>query len=442
MIMKKMFFTFFILYSFVVLSQNKELDQLIKISDSLETIENYKVALDFWNKNQSKAPKLSKYYITYFRYWNDAEKQSFNQIIGIQNAILKISNRDKFETNLLLKIFSKHFHYIAENESWQEALDVAEKGYKIKDFNQAKLETRTDYLYDLGYLYDMVGNSFEGIKFYKKSLALYVKQFGENTTDVALNYNNLAFAYSNVYNQKNTIAYYEKAAKIWEIVYKSTIDNKDYLVAVYHNLIYEYINYGDLEKAQINLTKLNNYFLKKYKTSDSKKESLYSHSFLDYSLSNIRMNLALKNKEDAIKILRDFEENQYLNHKEIEYSNHLMQCYQEIANFLIESTDYETALKLIQKALPVANKYKLSHYLITLNASLAKIYKNKSQNNLAIQFYEIAQQNNTKTYFNSSKYTLEFLKAEVYYKSNQEKNAISSIKKNIEQLLFDHSKKE
>ena len=110
------------------------------------------------------------------------------------------------------------------------------EGYSLKDFEQAMSETKTDYLYDLGYLYDKVGNSFEGIKFYKKSLDLYIKQFGEVNNDVALNYNNLAYAYTNVYNQKNTIAYYEKAAKIWEKLNEKTIDDKDYLITVYNNL--------------------------------------------------------------------------------------------------------------------------------------------------------------------------------------------------------------
>jgi CHAT domain-containing protein len=438
--MKKLFLTFLCLYSFVVFSQNKEIEKLINCSDSLETTENYKIALNFWKKNQSKAPQLSKHYITYFTYWNDTENQSFNQIIGVEKALLKIPKRDELETNLLLKVFSNHYHHIAENGDWEKTLEKALEGYAIKDFNQAKLETRTDYLYDLGYLYDKVGNSFEGIKFYKKSLALYIKQFGENTTDVALNYNNLAYAYANVYNQKNTIAYYEKAAKIWEIVYKYTIDNKDYLVTVYHNLVYQYINYGDLEKAQINLTKLNNYFFTKYKTTESKKELRYFLSFSDFCLSNIRLNLALNKKENALKILRDFEENQFLPYQKAEHSKYLMQCYQEIADFLIDNNDCETALKLIQKALPLANKYEQNFYLVTLNSKLAAIYKCQNKNDLAIKFYEIAQ-NNTKTYFNSSKYTLEFLKAEVYYKSNQEKLAISNIKKNIEQLLFDLSKK-
>lgn len=436
----------FTLVHFLCFSQSNDFKTIVKKAYAFENKENYAEAKKLFQaqENSKLFSTREKIFITnYIVFYNYLleEDTDIKKVDKILNIYYSLQNRNTYETELLLNLFSSKYHNVAGEIGWQEALDIAEKGYKIKDFNQAKLETRTDYLYDLGYLYDKVGNSFEGIKFYKKSLALYVKQFGENTTDVALNYNNLAYAYTNVYNQKSTIAYYEKAAKIWEIVYKDTIDNKDYLVTVYHNLVYQYINYGDLEKAQINLTKLNNYFFTKYKTTESKKELRYFLSFSDFCLSNIRMNLALNKKENALKFLRDFEENQFLPYQKAEHSKYLMQCYQEIADFLIDNNDCETALKLIQKALPLANKYEQNFYLVTLNSKLAAIYKCQNKNDLAIKFYEIAQKNNTKTYFNSSKYTLEFLKAEVYYKSNQEKLAISNIKKNIEQLLFDLSKK-
>ena len=123
--MKKLILIFFFLYNFILYSQSKDLDRLIKISDSLEYQESYKIAIDFWKKNNTKAPSLSKYYIVYFSYWNDTENQSFNQIIDIQKALLKIPNRDKFETNLLLKVFSNHFHHIAEKGDWEKTLEKA-----------------------------------------------------------------------------------------------------------------------------------------------------------------------------------------------------------------------------------------------------------------------------------------------------------------------------
>ncbi len=263
----------FTLVHFLCFSQSNDFKTIVKKAYAFENKENYAEAKKLFQaqENSKLFSTREKIFITnYIVFYNYLleEDTDIKKVDKILNIYYSLQNRNTYETELLLNLFSSKYHNVAGEIGWQEALDIAEKGYKIKDFNQAKLETRTDYLYDLGYLYDKVGNSFEGIKFYKKSLALYVKQFGENTTDVALNYNNLAYAYTNVYNQKSTIAYYEKAAKIWEIVYKDTIDNKDYLVTVYHNLVYQYINYGDLEKAQINLTKLNNYFFTKYKTSE------------------------------------------------------------------------------------------------------------------------------------------------------------------------------
>jgi len=82
-IMKKWLFAFLFLFNFVVLSQEYTLKQIIKISDSLELNEKYIDAIDFWKKNTSVFPILSKNYISYFEYWNDFENQSFDTIISI-----------------------------------------------------------------------------------------------------------------------------------------------------------------------------------------------------------------------------------------------------------------------------------------------------------------------------------------------------------------------
>jgi tetratricopeptide (TPR) repeat protein len=444
--MKMFLVVLFFFVGLPIFSQTKPFKLALKKAYNFEKTENYVSAKKVFEviKNDKQVTISEKLFIKNYLLFYDYLLSDQNDIKNIDLAIkdiLRIEKRTYYESELLINLTSSKYHFLANTAGWSASLTAAEAGYKLKDFNYAKLETRTDYLYDLGYLYDKAGNSFEGINFYKKSLALYIKEYGEINTEVALNYNNLAYAYTNVYNQKNIIAYYEKAARIWEIVYKNLIDDHDYLVTVCHNLIYQYINYGNLEKAVQKLNKLNNYVLKKYQTNESKKESTYSLSFLDYSLSNIRLNLALNNKNKALKFLENFEENHFLPYKKEIHYTYLMQCYSEIADYLIDNKDCETALNLLEKALSIANKYEQKQYLVTLNAQIATVYKCQNKKDLAIKFFEIAQKNNTKTYFNSSKYTLEFLKAEVYFEKNQGKIALSSIKTNIEQLLFDYSKK-
>ena len=443
--MKNTLLLFFLFLSLSISSQTKKFKVALKKAYFYEKTEDFLLAKEVLKTAQKeKSINTSEkvflqHYILFYDYLLSDMQDIKNIDLAIQ-YLTSIKNRNSFETELLLNLTTSKYHYLANNTGFEASLEVAEKGYKIKDFNQAKLETRTDYLYDLGYLYDKTGNSFEGIKFYKKSLTLYIKQFGENNTEVALNYNNLAYAYSNIYNQKNTIAYYEKATKIWENVYKNKTSEKDYLITVYYNLISQYINYGDIENAKKNLLKLNNYFHQKYKTSKANDERHFS-SFFDYSLSNIRLNLALNQKDIAMQFLKDFENNQLLPYKEQSHSTFLIQCYEEIADFLIENKDYTLAQDLIEKGLLLAEKYEQNHYLITLNAKKGKLYKFQNKLDLSLEHYEIAQKNNKKTYFNSSKYIIEYLKSEIYFEKNQSQKSVVNLKNNIEQLVFDFSKK-
>lgn len=444
--MKRVLTILFLLINFFVFSQTKPFISALNKAYKFEETENYLEAKKVFEsiKKGNEISNSEKSFINNYIIFYDYLVSDQTDIKPIENVIknlLSIEKRKNYETELLVNLTTSKYHFLASNVGWKESLTVAEEGYRLKDFNQAKRETRTDYLYDLGYLYDKVGNSFEGINFYKKSLDLYIKKYGEVNNEVALNYNNLAFAYANVYNQKNTIAYYEKAAKIWETLHKDSNDSKDYLVRVYHNLIYQYINYGDLEKAQLKLIKLNNYIKKKYQTNASKSETTYFLSFSDYSLSNIRMNLALDKRNEALKFLEDFERNQFLPYKKNIHATYLIQCYEEVVDFLIEKKEYETAFRLILKGLSLANKYEQKPYLVTLNSKIATIYKSQNKNDLALKFYQEAQNYNDDIYFNSTKYTLEFLKAELLFETNQTKKAVSNIRNNIEQLLFDYNKK-
>ncbi|RAR50454.1 CHAT domain-containing protein [Flavobacterium lacus] len=444
--MKRFLILLFLLLGLFSFSQTKSFKVALNKAYDFEVDENFVKAKNIFksmkdgNEINVSEKKFINNYIIFYDYLL-SDRSDVKSIDNVIKNLLSIEKRKYYETELLINVITSKYHFLASNIGWKEALITAEVGYSLKDFKQAKQETQTDYLYDLGYLYDKVGNSFEGIKFYKKSLNLYIKKYGEVNNEVALNYNNLAYAYTNVYNQKNTIAYYEKAAKIWETLNKNSNDNKDYLVRVYHNLIFQYINYGDLEKAQLKLIKLNNYIKKKYQTDVSKSENTYFLSFSDYSLSNIRMSLALNKQKEALQFLKVFEENQFLPYKKTIHSKYLIQCYEEVADFLIEKKEYETAFNLIKKGLSLADKYDQKQYLVTLNSKIATIYKFQNKNDLAVKFYTVAQNNNNNTYFNSTKYTLEFLKSEIFFETNQTNKAVSIIKNNIEQLLFDYGQK-
>ncbi len=439
--MKKLLLTFLCLYSFFVVSQNKEIEKLVKISDSIETAETYKVALDFWKENQSKAPKLSKHYITYFRYWNDTEKQSFNQIIDIQKTLLKSPNRDKFETNLLLKVYSNHYHHIAENDTWEKALEKALEGYNLKDFDQVLDETKTDYLYDIGYIYGQMGNSFEAKNFYEKTLALYIQQNGEIDNEVALNYNNLAAVYRGVGNSKKSLQYSEKAANIWQKVYQEKEDKNNYLITVYHNLVDGYIEYGDFEKAQQSLKILNQVFETKYKYATSKKEANFWSAKKSHVLTNIRVLVWNNKATEAENLINTLVNDPNFSYKEPDDVMYLLQCYNEIINFYEDKKRYKEMEVMCFKALKIAKKYQKNHHLMAINFTLAKSYFEAENHQLALKYSLEAIKNNDITNFNTSKYSLEILNAAIYQKLNKNKKSVDIAKENVEQLLFDVSNK-
>lgn len=290
--MKKYFLILFFALHFVGFSQSKNLKQVLQKVYYFEKTENYvdaKLVFLQFLKEESNSTQEMNFAKSYLRFY-DYLLSDYSIILPVDEAmktILALKKRKPYETELLLNLYTQKYHFEASNSTWEKSVIVAEKGYNIKDFSQAKLETKTDYLYDLGFLYDKTGNSFEGIKFYKKSLALYIKQFGEMNKEVALNYNNLAYAYTNVYNQKNTIEYYRKAAEIWEKVNNDVLDNNDYLITVYFNLITQYINYGDIEKATEFGEKLNNNYLKKYGSSSTKIRALNNKSYSSYILGKM-----------------------------------------------------------------------------------------------------------------------------------------------------------
>ena len=437
--MKKLLLTFFCLYSFDVLSQSKKIDQLIKSSDSLEYEEDYKTAIDFWRKNQTIATNLSKYYLSYFTYWSDTKNNSFNQIIDIQNSLLKIPNRDKFETNLLLKIYTNIYHNIAENGTWEKVLEKALEGYSLKDFDQALDKTKTDYLYDIGFIYSKTGNDFEALKFYKKTLTLYIQQNGEIDTEVALNYNNLASIYNEVGNSKKALEYYEQAGKIWQKVYKNKEDKNNYLMTVYQNLVSGYIGYGDFEKGHQSLKKLNQVFEKKYHDADSKKDANFWNAKKSHVLTNIRM-LVLENKtseaENLIHTLVNDPNFSFKNERDIAY---LLQGYVTIINYFEDQKRFKELETRSFDALKIAQKYQLKHYLMAINFTLAKSYFETDNPQFALNHILEAIKNNDTINFNTSKYSLEILNAAIYQKLNENEKSVNIAKENIEQLIFDVS---
>ena len=436
----------FLLSSSSVMSQSKAFSDGLKKIYDLDSESDYKAA-----KTASLALKNNKAlstsekdfldnYILLFDFKLSDDQLIKNVELGLKN-LSAIKNRKPYETTLLLNFYTNKYHYIAYSGDWPGSLNFALKGLEIKDFNQALLETRTDYLYDLGYLYDTNDKNFEAISYYKTSLGQYIRQFGEVSTHTALTYNNLAYAYSEVGNEKNTIAYYTKAANIWEKVHKKEFDHKDYLITVYQNLTYQYLNYGDYQKAKESANKLNNFYLKKYGNPENQRLESYFGAKKSYVLNNLRIHLASKEVFKAHDLLTNLildPKFSFLNPKDLDY---YLQSADEILEFYIEEKKYSEALKWANKSLVIAKKYKSEHYLMIAYSKLSRIYREEKDYTNALKNIELALQFVKPNNFSSSKFTLKSMRADLNLSLNNHQAAVKDVKQNLEDMVFELTKK-
>jgi hypothetical protein len=443
------FFLFFLLFLFssnTAISQSKVFaDGLKKIYD-LDDKSDYKAAKAASlslknNKSLSSSEKnFIGNYILLFDFKLSDDELIKNVELGLKN-LTALKYRKPYETTLLLNFYTSKYHYIAYSGDWPAALTFALKGLEIKDFNQAMLETRTDYLYDLGYLYDTNDKNFEAISYYKTSLGQYIRQFGEVSTHTALTYNNLAYAYSEVGNEKNAITYYTKAANIWEKVHKTEFDRKDYLITVYQNLTYQYLNYGDNQKAKESSRKLNAVYNGKYLKLENQKLDTYFKAKKSYVLNNIRIHMISKEVTKAEKLLASLVKDSnfsYENPKDLQY---FLQSSDEILEYYIQEKKYNEALQLAIKILAIANKYKSKHHQMMGYSSISKINRELKDYPNALKNVELALKYVDTESFNSSKFVLKTTRAELNLLLNNQPIAVKHVRENLENLFFELSKK-
>ena len=437
--MRHIFILLMIVWSFSTLAQNKVFEKLINVSDSLENIENYDDAILLWKDNAGLDKNRAGAYVNYLIFCKNFNEQSIHNLNEAQEILLKIPKRDAYETELLVKTYMQYYHYLAGNTTWENAFEKAYEGYQLQDFKQAKSVTKTDYWYDLGYLYNKIGNNYEAVKFYKKSLALYIEQNGEIDSEVALNYNNLAYTYSAIYNSTNAITYYKKAVEVWDKVYQSKPDDNDYLITAYQNLNGQLINYGDLEGAKKVNEKLNTLFFRKYRIQEHQKSSKYFDSRQLLILSNVRTHAALgeyaiaKKYADSLKSESNFKDKNQI--------DFLISNYTLLADYTYENKNYLETIKLSEFANFLAETHDLSFQKMISNAKLGTTYEKLKAYDKGLRYIQIAEKNIDTTRFNSSKFSIQIIKAKNLEGLHENEKAISTIQKAIEQIVFERTKK-
>ncbi|MGJ8591039.1 MAG: CHAT domain-containing protein [Aquaticitalea sp.] len=370
------------------------------LADSLHNEGFYKKAIAIRKqaiKSQNKASKeyqsylQSKYYHTksadyeYKSYnYHDPDKviskKSREQFLdsALQSAVkardlyLNTRNPDRI---FQYQIQNRIYHQTAYLGNWKHAFEQAQLGYKIlKDTLSESDKTFVDLIYDIGFIYSKIGDYSKAVDNYQMSLDLYKNILGENHTDVAQAYNNIAVEYRSLGLRKKELESLLKAKSIWEQLNQE--NDKQFLYRCYGNLFYWYSYYGDFENAEA-------YILKKKNLRESKlaiqgngflrnKEEIYEDKLSEW----YDLMLHYSRKKDTVNtffyadtILKTINPDRPLLNFEV---NKLCSTLKFRASLLKEKNK-KTALKLLDKAIEIQQNHKEKYYTEAFPFQLDKI---------------------------------------------------------------------
>ncbi|CAF3854503.1 unnamed protein product, partial [Rotaria sp. Silwood1] len=122
----------------------------------------------------------------------------------------------------------------------------AEQLYRILLEKTSSDEDRAEYNYQLGWIYDEMGEYSKAISYYKKSLAIDEKRLPPNHFNLASSYNNIGAVYYNTGEYSKALSSHERALEIRKIALPP---NHPSLAMSYNNIGNVYYNMGENSKA-------------------------------------------------------------------------------------------------------------------------------------------------------------------------------------------------
>ncbi len=438
--MRNVFLFFILIYTVSGISQNDELEKNIKNSDSLEALEKYSDAILLWEHTKGIENNIAVPYIKYLKFCKNYNEKSLYHLKEAQNVLLKIPKRNSYNTELLLKTYIKYYHYIGENATWEKALEKALDGYKLKDFERAKAKTKIQYLSDLGYMYRLCKNPYEAISFYTKSLDLNIELNGENNADIANNYNSLGDAYIENYNPTKANECYKKAISILETISTNQPKDIDQLLTGYRNLIGNLLEYGAHEEAKKYIHKINGLFFKNKKQLSNYSKAFYFHSRQMQIDGNVSFFAATGNFEMATKYCDSLKTETPLKKENSDAIEFLTMRYFEVADFMYEFEEYAQTIERAHQLEPLIDQFNLMVPKMLVNAKLGTSYEKLKAYKKALHHIEIASQIVDKQNFNSSKFSIQIIKAIILSGMDKNQEAIHISKSTLEQLVYEKTK--
>ncbi|SDG90958.1 CHAT domain-containing protein [Winogradskyella thalassocola] len=296
---------------------------------------------------------------------------------ALQSAISArdLYSRDKHPDRIFqYQIQNRIYHQTAYLGNWQHALEQAQLGYEVlKDTLSNKDKSFVDLIYDIGFIHSKLGDYSKAVENYQTSLDLYKTVIGENNTDVAQAYNNIAVEYRYLGLKTKELESLLKAKTIWEGLDGN--DNQHFLYRCYGNLFYWYSYYGDFDKAEEYILKKDKLRLIAKTTKTNlllrNKEEIYEDklsNWYDLMFHYSRKKDTLKTVFYIDSILKTIDSSKKLSRFEV---NTLCSTLKFNAS-LITHKNPEKALKLLDIAIAINDKYKTVYYTKSFGYKLYK----------------------------------------------------------------------
>ena len=236
-----------------------------------------------------------------------------------------------------------------------------------------------DILSTRGLVYDRIGKYSQAEGFHKKALMIRKNIFGEDHTDVASSYNNLASVYCTLgkYNQAKEL--HEKALVIW-----GKINGEDHVDVArsYNNLASVYSSLGEYNQAKE---------LHEKALTIRKKIFGEDHADVATSYNNLA---SVYNSLGEYNQAKELHEKALVIRKKIFGEDHasVATSYNNLASVYYSLGEYNQAKKLHEKALVIWKKINVEDHVdvaATYN-NLATVYYSQEEYNQAKQFQEKA----------------------------------------------------
>lgn len=384
--MKHFLFALTFIFTLTLQAFQEDLSFKINQADSLLTEKEYQLSANLWKEILQLSEEASPQYVlasSKLQFSNGKLLESngdySNAAEAYQKALTIIENYNTTtQTHYRVDIYNALYHALAYAGNWQAALERGNEGLTLFD-KSIDQETRADYIYDLAYINDQLGNYEQAIALYQKSITLY-KGLEENKNfDLGLAYNNLAIYYRQIGFFSERLNSFEKAQAYWE---KDTTINSSYLTTLYGNLMKLYIEYGDQNKARelyhsiINLSSPD--AATPTRANEHRLKVIY-HTFAN----------EIKEAESELKAFGDFYYSLSTQEKK-QFNHYYLAALIDMGDYLISLQHYDKATRFLTLALEVARTNDQPYYQMLTHTKLAKINIDKKQYLLAVEHLQQA----------------------------------------------------